>query len=50
MASGVLKWRSWEKVVVGAMQLDYPFVGLWQGARYPLSAEHRVYLPEGENA
>ncbi len=44
MASGVLKWRSWQKVTVGAMQLIYPFVGLWQGTRYPLSTEHWVYL------
>jgi len=48
MVSGALKWRYWHKVVVGAMQLVYPFVGLWQGARYPLSAEHWVYLPKKE--
>ncbi len=43
MASGLFKWHSWQKVVVGALQLVYPFWGIWHGLRYPISKEYCIY-------
>ena len=36
VASGLLKWRSGQKIQAGLMQLVYPWVGLAQCARYPV--------------
>ena len=50
MASGALRWHSWEKFYVGWLQVIYPFVGLNMGRRYRLSDTHCVYLsPDGKS-
>ncbi len=50
MASGILRWQSWEKFYVGWTQVVYPFVGLRMGSRYRISKEHSVYLSPDEQA
>jgi len=45
--SGVLKWRSWEKIQVGLLQLIYPWVGLVHGSRYKVDREKTLYIREG---
>jgi glycosyltransferase involved in cell wall biosynthesis len=42
--SGILKWRSWQKIQVGWYQLIYPWVGVVQGLRYPIDRKHVLYL------
>jgi len=42
--SGVFKWRSWQKVQVGLMQLVYPWFGLAQSWRYPIDRERILYV------
>ncbi len=48
MASGVLRWQSWEKFYVGWLQVIYPFVGLEMGRHYRLSDQFCVYLGPDE--
>lgn len=43
VVSGVLKWRSGQKIQVGLLQLIYPWVGLIQGWRYPVDRERVLY-------
>lgn len=42
--SGLLKWRSWQKVQVGLMQLVYPWVGLARSWRQPVDREKILYV------
>ncbi|MCX6054729.1 MAG: glycosyltransferase family 2 protein [Chloroflexi bacterium] len=48
MASGVLRWGSWQKFMVGWYQIIYPFVGLKMGSQYKLSDQFCVYLGPDE--
>jgi 2-polyprenyl-3-methyl-5-hydroxy-6-metoxy-1,4-benzoquinol methylase/GT2 family glycosyltransferase len=41
--SGVLKWRSWQKIEAGLMQLVYPWVGLCHSLRYPVNRDRLLY-------
>jgi GT2 family glycosyltransferase len=41
--SGLLKWRSRQKVEVGMLQMIYPWVGLFHSLRYPVDRESRLY-------
>jgi glycosyltransferase involved in cell wall biosynthesis len=41
--SGILKWQSWQKIQVGWLQLVYPWVGVFQGMRYPVDRKHILY-------
>jgi len=41
--SGLLKWRSWQKVVIGLLQIVYPWVGLVQGMSYPVRQKDILY-------
>lgn len=50
MASGLLRWRSWQKMAVGWSQVVYPFVGLRMGLRYRISDHHCVYLSPDEKS
>ena len=50
MASGLLRWQSWEKFFIGWTQVIYPFVGLWMSRRYPISDHECVYESPYEQA
>lgn len=41
--SGILKWQSWQKIQVGWLQIVYPWVGVYQGLRYPIDRKHILY-------
>lgn len=43
VVSGVLNWRSGQKIQVGLLQLIYPWVGLIQGWRHPVDCERALY-------
>lgn len=45
IVSGALKWRSWQKVLIGVSQFVYPWVGLAQGLRYPVDRQRMLYRP-----
>ncbi len=45
IVSGALKWRSWQKVLIGIFQFIYPWVGLAQGLRYPVDRQRMLYRP-----
>lgn len=36
VASGALKWHSWQKMEIGLLQLVFPWVGLFKGMRFPI--------------
>jgi GT2 family glycosyltransferase len=42
-ASGLLKWRSWQKIQVGLFQIAYPWVGLARGARLAVDRPRLMY-------
>jgi len=42
--SGLFKWRSWQKMYVGWLQMIYPWVGLVAGMRYRVDPRTLVYL------
>jgi glycosyltransferase involved in cell wall biosynthesis len=42
--SGLIKWRSWQKIYVGIMQLIYPWIGLWQSRQYAIDPHYCVYI------
>lgn len=46
-ASGLLKWRSWQKFYIGLQQLAYPWVGLAIGLCHPVDRERGVYHRAG---
>ena len=46
--SGIFKWQSWQKIQIGWIQLIYPWIGVWQGARYPVERARVVYQSSGE--
>jgi 2-polyprenyl-3-methyl-5-hydroxy-6-metoxy-1,4-benzoquinol methylase/GT2 family glycosyltransferase len=41
--SGILKWRSLQKIEVGLMQMIYPWVGLLHSLRYPVDRKSLLY-------
>jgi GT2 family glycosyltransferase len=41
--SGAVKWRSWQKVMIGLLQLIYPWVGLFRSLRSPIDREQQRY-------
>jgi len=41
--SGALRWRCWQKIQVGLLQLIYPWVGLAKGWRHPVDRERLLY-------
>lgn len=41
--SGLFKWRSWQKIQVGLIQLSYPWKGALMGMRYTVDPQHRLY-------
>ncbi|HXU82135.1 MAG TPA: glycosyltransferase [Polyangia bacterium] len=41
--SGILKWRSRQKIEVGLLQMIYPWVGLWHSLRYPVDRKSQLY-------
>lgn len=41
--SGALKWRSWQKIQIGLLQLVYPWVGLVESLRYPVDNDRLLY-------
>jgi GT2 family glycosyltransferase len=43
VASGILKWHSWQKIEVGLLQMIYPWVGLFHSLRYPVDRKTLVY-------
>jgi GT2 family glycosyltransferase len=43
VASGVLKWQSWQKVEIGLSQIIYPWVGLWHSLRYTVDRKSVLY-------
>jgi hypothetical protein len=52
--SGLLKWRSRQKIEVGLLQMIYPWVGLVHSLRYPVDRKRLLYdgpanarVPEG---
>jgi glycosyltransferase involved in cell wall biosynthesis len=50
IASGVLKWRSRQKVEIGFLQLVYPWVGLYMGSKYPVDRSLAIYRdPDDES-
>ncbi|GAB4192429.1 MAG: glycosyltransferase [Roseiflexaceae bacterium] len=48
--SGALKWRSWQKVLIGVFQFVYPWVGLAQGLCYPIDRQRMLYEPPDQAA
>ncbi|NUM43495.1 MAG: glycosyltransferase [Anaerolineales bacterium] len=44
--SGLLKWRSWQKMYVGWLQMVYPWFGLIAGFRYRVDRQGIVYLED----
>jgi GT2 family glycosyltransferase len=49
IASGVLKWRSRQKIEVGLLQLLYPWVGLYMGSKYPVDRKLGIYRVAGQD-
>jgi GT2 family glycosyltransferase len=47
VASGILKWRSRQKIEVGLLQLIYPWVGLLHSLRYQVDRESLLYEANG---
>jgi ubiquinone/menaquinone biosynthesis C-methylase UbiE/GT2 family glycosyltransferase len=47
VASGILKWRSRQKIEVGLLQMIYPWVGLLHSLRYPVDPKRRLYQDVG---
>ncbi|MGB0385078.1 MAG: glycosyltransferase family 2 protein [Ardenticatenaceae bacterium] len=45
--SGILKWRSSQKIHVGLLQLTYPWVGIAHSLRYPVDRAQMTYKHEG---
>ena len=43
MISGVLKWRSWQKIQAGWVQVIYPWVGLVTSWRVPIDCDRVLY-------
>lgn len=43
--SGILKWRSWQKISAGLIQIFYPLPGFIAGLRYPHRLQTRLTLP-----
>jgi GT2 family glycosyltransferase len=43
VASGLLKWRSWQKIEVGLLQMIYPWIGLLHSLRYPVDRKSLLY-------
>jgi glycosyltransferase involved in cell wall biosynthesis len=41
--SGIIKWRSWQKINIGILHLIYPWVGIIKGLRYPVNHKMMVY-------
>lgn len=41
--SGIFKWHSYQKVVIGFQQLITPWIGLVKGMRYPIDRRYRIY-------
>jgi GT2 family glycosyltransferase len=41
--SGLLKWQSWQKTIIGLQQLVFPWYGLAMGLRYSIDRKHGVY-------
>jgi GT2 family glycosyltransferase len=41
--SGLIKWRSWQKVTIGVLQLVYPWVGVAQSLRAQVDYDARRY-------
>lgn len=48
--SGLLKWRSRQKVIVGLLQLVYPWVGIAMSTRYGVDRERMLYMPRSDRA
>lgn len=44
--SGMLKWRSWQKIEAGLVQMTYPWLGLWQSLRFPVDRDSLLYRGE----
>ncbi len=42
--SGAFKWRSWQKMYVGAQQLVYPWVGIFNGSRTAIDRARILYV------
>lgn len=43
--SGLIKWRRWEKVRIGAMQFAYPWLGFARGFRHNCDCKQIRYTP-----
>ena len=43
VASGMLKWRSWQKCYVGMQQIALPWLGIALGLKYDVDPSLRVY-------
>jgi GT2 family glycosyltransferase len=43
--SGLVKWRSRQKIQVGLLQIVYPWVGLLQSRHAPVDRDHVIYEP-----
>lgn len=41
--SGIFKWRSWQKIYVGFLQLVYPWLGLIYCLKYTIDPQSKVY-------
>lgn len=41
--SGLLKWQSWQKTIIGLQQLVFPWYGLLMGLRYSVDRKRCVY-------
>jgi GT2 family glycosyltransferase len=44
VVSGIIKWRSWQKVTIGVLQLVYPWVGVAQSLRAEVNPDAKLYL------
>ena len=43
--SGIIKWRSWQKISAGLIQIFYPLPGFIAGLQYPHRLKNRLTLP-----
>ena len=43
VASGLIKWQSSQKIIIGLNHLIYPWQGLWESRNCPIDKHHIIY-------
>lgn len=41
--SGIFKWQSWEKTIIGFSQIIYPCIGFLKGFRHPIDRQKKLF-------